>query len=205
MSKRTTEPDNDLANQAQTSGPDAAAEAGEPTPDAQIEALSAQLRDKDHEIAELKDKYLRALAEQENARKRIRQQSEESIRVQREALLRDLLPVVDNLELAVAASRTSGNGKSIVEGVEMVLRALHDLLRGHGVTFQQAVGRTFDPQFHEAVDHVEHPDHKPNTVIKEFSRGYQIGERVLRPARVTVSKASSEKRDTSDPEDVENG
>ncbi|MFI5353463.1 MAG: nucleotide exchange factor GrpE [Candidatus Binatales bacterium] len=159
------------------------------------ETLQAQLETKDREIAELNDKYLRALAEQENARKRIRQQAEESIRHQRESLLRDLLPIVDNLELAVAAARAGGNGEShesIIAGIEMVLRSMHDLLRGHGVTPQEAVGRSFNPQFHEAVDHLESPEHKPNTIVREYHRGYQIGDRVLRPARVAVAKAPSE-------------
>ncbi len=169
------------------SGPDSGARSTET-----LETLQAQLEAKDREIAEINDKYLRALAEQENSRKRIRQQGEESIRLQRESLLRDLLPIVDNLELAVAAARSGGDGESIVAGIEMVLRSLHDLLRGHGVTPQEAVGRSFNPQFHEAVDHLESPEHKPNTVVREYRRGYQIGDRVLRPARVAVAKASSE-------------
>ena len=100
------------------------------------------LKDKDQEIAELKDKYLRTLAEAENARRRIRQQSEDSVRVQRENLLRDLLPIVDNLERAVTAAKAKGggNGKSIVEGVEMVLASLMDFLKSHGV--RPSVGRT---------------------------------------------------------------
>src|SRR6202030_4805543 len=82
----------------------------------ELEALRAQLAEKDKEIAELKDKYLRTLADTENARKRIRQQSEESVRIQRENLLRDLLPIVDNLERAVSAAKAGGgNGKSIVQ------------------------------------------------------------------------------------------
>ncbi len=157
-------------------------------PPSELDALRAQLGEKEREIAELKDKYLRALADGENARKRIRQQSEESVRLQRENILRDLLPIIDNLERAVDAARGGGNGKPIVEGVEMVLRSLLDFLRGHGVTPQEAVGQPFNPQFHEAADHVESTEHPPNTVISEFHRGYQVGERVLRPARVTVAK-----------------
>lgn len=151
--------------------------------------LSEQLAAKDKEIAELKDKYLRALADTDNIRKRMRQQSEETVRLQRENLLRDLLPITDNLERAVEAARGGGNGKPIVEGVEMVLRSLLDFLRTNGVIPRESVGRPFDPQFHEAVDHVESVEHPPNTVISEFHRGYQVGERVLRPARVSVAKA----------------
>jgi len=159
--------------------------------DAEKTALLEQVANKDKEIAELKDKYLRALADTENVRKRMRQQNEDAVRLQREGLLRDLLPITDNLERAVDAARGGGNGKPIVEGVEMVLRSLLDFLRNHGVVPREAVGQPFDPQFHEAVDHIESGTHPPNTVITEFHRGYQVGERVLRPARVAVAKAPS--------------
>jgi molecular chaperone GrpE len=157
----------------------------------EMAALREQIAAKDKEVAELKDKYLRALADTDNIRKRMRQQSEDTVRLQRENLLRDLLPITDNLERAVEAARGGGNGKPIVEGVEMVLRSLLDLLRTNGVIPRESVGRPFDPQFHEAVDHVESGEHPPNTVINEFHRGYQVGERVLRPARVAVAKAPS--------------
>ncbi len=153
----------------------------------------AELAAKDREIAELKDKYLRVLADSENVRKRMRQQGDDSLRIQREGLLRDLLPIVDNLERAVEAARGSGSGGSIVEGVEMVLRSLMDFMRGHGVTSSDSVGRQFDPNLHEAVDHVESAAHEPNTVINEFHRGYQMGDRVLRPARVAVAKAPKDR------------
>jgi molecular chaperone GrpE len=146
------------------------------------------LEQKEQEAAELKDKYLRSLAESENARKRIRQQAEESARIQREGLLRDLLSIIDNLERAVAAARDGGNGKPIVEGVEMVLRSMTDFLRSHGVTQLSALGQPFDPLLHEAVDSVETTQHQPNTVVDEFMRGYYIGDRLLRPARVAVSR-----------------
>ena len=153
-----------------------------------LEEKQKALEEKEKEAAEFKDKYLRALAESENARKRIRQQAEEHTRLQREGLLRDLLSIIDNLERAVAAARDGGNGKPIVEGVEMVLRSMMDFLRSHGVTQVNAVGQPFDPLLHEAVDHVESTTHEPNVVVDEFVRGYQIGDRLLRPARVVVSK-----------------
>ena len=125
----------------------------------EMAALREQIANKDKEVAELKDKYLRALADTENIRKRMRQQSEDTVRLQRENLLRDLLPITDNLERAVEAARGGGNGKPIVEGVEMVLRSLLDFLRTNGVIPRESVGRPFDPQFHEAVDHVESGEH----------------------------------------------
>src|SRR5208282_3870432 len=143
---------------------------------------------KDKELAELKDKYLRTLAENENARRRIRQQSEDSVRLQKENLLRDLLPIVDNLERAVDAAKGSADGKSIVEGVRMVLASLMDFLKANGVRPMASVGEQFDPNRHEAADQVAHPTHPPNTVVDEFHRGYLINDKVLRPARVVVSK-----------------
>lgn len=164
------------------------------------------LEAKEQELAELRDKYLRALADNENARKRIRQQSEESVRIQREAILRDLLPIIDNLERAVEAARTSDSGsKTIIDGVEMVLRSMMDLLRAQGVTTLESVGQTFDPTRHEAVDHVASEVHAPNQIVQEFHRGYQIGDRVIRPARVSVSKGPGGQSDgETDASDVEN-
>jgi len=156
---------------------------------AEYDALKAKADATEAELAEFKDKYLRALADGENARKRIRQQSEESVKIQREGLLRDFLSILDNLERAVEAARGGGNGKSIVEGVEMVLTSIKDFLRSHGVSEVSTVGQTFDPLLHEAVDHVASAEHQPNTVISEFNRGYKVGERLLRPARVSVAKA----------------
>ena len=158
------------------------------TPNPETQQLQSQIAEKDKELAELKDRYLRALADNENARKRLRQQSEDTVRLQRENLLRELLPIIDNLERAVEAARGGGNGKPIVEGVEMVLRAMLEFLRIHGVTQISSLGELFDPQRHEAVDQIESNQHPPNTVVNEFHRGYQIGDRLLRPARVAVAK-----------------
>jgi molecular chaperone GrpE len=172
----------------------------EETPRSLIEKLQAQIADKDREVAELKDRYLRSLADNENTRKRFRQQSDETIRLQRENFLRELLPVVDNLERALDAARGGGNGEPIVEGVEMVLRSLLDFLKMHGVTQLTSVGQPFDPQRHEAVDQIESSQHPPNTVVNEFHRGYQIGDRLLRPARVAVAKGAQDNRGTGNPD-----
>jgi molecular chaperone GrpE len=185
------------------------AESTHPEGGSELDSLRAQLAEKDKEIAELKDKYLRTLAESENVRKRVRQQSEESVRIQREAILRDILPIIDNLERALEASRKGADVKVVVDGVEMTVKALIDFLRAQGVTPIQSVGQSFDPNRHEAADHVESEIHPPNTVVDEFHRGYLIGDRTLRPARVSVAKGSSagsSKRNNgeSDASDVDN-
>ncbi len=202
MSKRPENIDNQekaAATEAQAAAETAKAEAANDG-GSEAEKLMTQLAEKDKEIAELKDKYLRTLADFDNTRKRLRQQSEETVRLQRENLLRSILPVVDNLERAVAAAKGGGNGKSIVEGVEMVLQTMIDFLKGEGVTALNAVGQPFDPQRHEAMDQVESEAHPPNTVVSEFHRGYLIGERMLRPARVTVAKSASSKPEEGKPQ-----
>jgi molecular chaperone GrpE len=163
----------------------------------ETEDLRAHLAETARELAELKDKYLRVLAENENARKRMRQQAEDNVRMEREKLLRELLPVVDNLERTVAAARGGGNGKPIVEGAELVLRSMMDFLRAHGVVQISAKGERFDPAQHEALDHVENSGHEPGTVVGELHAGYKIGDRVLRPARVTVAKAPPRRGDAA--------
>jgi molecular chaperone GrpE len=160
-------------------------------PSIESEKLAAELAEKTRELAELNDTYLRALAESENVRKRARQQREETVRLQRENLIREILPIVDNLERALAAARGGGDSRAIVDGVEMVLRSLLDFLKAQGVSQLSAVGQPFDPNRHEAVDQVESAEHPPNTVVSEFHRGYLIGERTLRPARVSVAKGGA--------------
>jgi molecular chaperone GrpE len=153
--------------------------------------LAAELEAKGRELAELNDKYLRALAEAENTRKRTRQQSEETVRLQRENLLREILPIVDNLERAVHAAKSGADNRALVDGVELVLRSLLDLLKTHGVTPLSVVGEPFDPNRHEAVEQVASAEHPPNTVVSEYHRGYLIGDRMLRPARVAVTKGNA--------------
>jgi molecular chaperone GrpE len=177
------------------------------TAEVRLREFQTKLEEKEKELAELKDKYLRALADGENARKRIRQQSEETVRIQKEGLLRDLLPIVDNLERAVGAAREGASDSAlIVEGVQMVLRSLLDFLKTQGVIPIVSAGQPFDPTRHEAVDQVASDTHPPNTVVNEFHRGYLIGDRVLRPASVAVAKGLSSQRNNGEPgtSEVEN-
>jgi molecular chaperone GrpE len=181
-----------LATAGSTASSDASSDApadADPQDSAQD---NAQDNAKDKEIAELKDKYLRALAEHENARRRIRQQSEDSVKRQKENLLRDLLPVIDNLERAIEAAKAKSDVKSIIEGVQMVLASTLDLLKANGVVPMKSVGEKFDPNKHEAADHLPHSSHPPNTVVSEHHRGYLIQDKVLRPARVVVSKGDGD-------------
>jgi len=97
------------------------------------------------------------------------------------------LPVLDNLDRAMGAPATPGDEK-LRQGVELTARSFRDILAKEGVTAIDAVGKPFDPNFHEAVMTVESDEHEEDTVISEFQKGYQLGDRVIRPSMVQVSK-----------------
>jgi molecular chaperone GrpE len=150
-----------------------------------VEQLEARIRELEQDRDAQYDRYLRERADLENFKKRMQRDRAEALRFASEALIRELLPVVDNLERAIA--HRSGNEESVIEGVQMVLRALMDVLERHGVTRIEAEGAAFDPAKHQALAHVHAPDREPNQVVEQHQRGYQLHERLLRPALVTVS------------------
>ena len=166
--------------------------------------LREQLEAKKKDAAENYDRYLRQVAELENFKKRANREKDEAIRFANEALVKDLLPVVDNLERAVAHAKDGGNGKPLVEGVEMVLRGFFDILAKHGVITISAVGQPFDPVKHEAMAQVESASYDPNTVVEEYHKGYILRDRLLRPALVSVAKAPKSQGKKNDGSEVEN-
>ncbi|TMA60078.1 MAG: nucleotide exchange factor GrpE [Deltaproteobacteria bacterium] len=162
------------------------AEARADDPPAPSDAALAAAQD---EARQNHDRWLRAAADLENFKKRMARERTEAVRFANESFIRDLLPIVDNLERALEHARQGGNGKSIVEGLELVLKALVDVLERHGITKVEAAGVPFDPTHHEAVAHVETGDVEPNRVLEQHQPGYLLNERLLRPALVSVSKA----------------
>jgi len=156
-----------------------------------IAALDAQLEAAHDELRQANDRLLRERADAENLKKRTARERTEAVRFGTESLIKDLLPIVDNLERAVQHAQGGGEGKSLVEGVALVLKSLLDVLARHGVTRVEAAGAQFDPTHHEAVAHVESAAHPPNAVIEEHQAGYRLHERLLRPALVSVSKGPS--------------
>ena len=136
------------------------------------------------EIADLRDRSVRTLADFDNYRKRSERERRDAVRYAAAAPLGDLLEVVDNLGRALAAGGTADDLKL---GVEMTLRQLEDVLRRHGVESVPASGELFDPAHHEAVSRLEDPDVEAPTVVEELQRGYRLHDRLLRPARVVVA------------------
>jgi molecular chaperone GrpE len=172
--------------------------------EAQLADLKQQLEAKDIEAKNNYDRLLRQAAEMENYKKRTAREREEAARFANEILLKDLLPVVDNLERAIAHASGGGNGKPLVEGVEMVLRGLLEVLARHGVNQISAAGQTFDPAKHEAMAQVEAEDHEPNSVVEELHKGYMLRDRLLRPALVSVAKAAKTQEKKNQVSKVEN-
>jgi molecular chaperone GrpE len=160
---------------------------------ARSSTLEADLATAREEARQAHDRWVRTVADLENLKKRAARERADTIRFANENFARDLLPVVDNLERAAEHARGGGNGKPLVEGVELVLKSLLDVLERHGVTRVAAAGGApFDPTHHEAVAHVESAEHEPNSVMAEHQPGYRLNERLLRPALVTVAKAPSD-------------
>jgi molecular chaperone GrpE len=153
------------------------------------------------ELAATRDRMLRIAADLENFRRRALKDRQEALQYGHQNLVKDLLPTVDNLERAIDHARGGGEGQqeALLQGVELVLRELLSVLQRHGVKPIEAEGQPFDPSVHEAMAQAVDESVPPNTVLQVFQRGYQLKERLLRPARVVVSTSSA----TSKPNDGE--
>lgn len=136
-----------------------------------------------------KDKYLRALAEAENMRKRIQKEKQEMLRFGIENAIAEFIPAIDNFENALRfAANGSDEVKNWAKGFEMMLGQLQEVLNNNGIVSFSSVGMMFDPELHEAVESVETTEHPDGTIIQEFTKGYKSDTRTLRAARVKVAK-----------------
>jgi molecular chaperone GrpE len=161
------------------------ADAEEPGEADTEDAVQAELARLQQETGHLRELYLRKLADFDNFRKRKDKEMGE-FRVQANAeMLRDLLPVVDNLERALSVSGEDTGG--VRAGVELTLRQFKDVLSRHGVEELDPLGATFDPSLHEAVSRLHTAAAEPNTVVQVMQKGYRLGERLLRAALVVVA------------------
>ena len=158
-----------------------------PDPEGELARLREALEAKSREADAARDRYMRTVAEFDNARKRAVREREELIRGANEGLIRELLPVLDNLERALQAARGDAGAAAVTAGVELIQRELLRVLEKFGVTAFTSVGTPFDPERHEAVARVPAAGRPEMTVVGETARGYLLNGRVLRPAMVTVA------------------
>lgn len=187
MSKKKQEEKNQTPSPGEEGAPEEIPAENPPEPAAKDEATLAASQE---EAKRNWDLYLRARADLDNYRKRAQREKEDLGKFANEKILREILPVMDNLERALEHAGEEGGGKNgLLEGVEMTLKQFSRVLESFGVQPVAAVGKPFDPAHHEAMGQMESAEHPPNTVAKELQRGYLLNDRLLRPALVMVAKA----------------
>ena len=152
-----------------------------------LEKLQAQLEEKTREAAEYFDKWLRLRAEMENFKKRMEREKAEYLKFGNESLLKALLPILDNLERAIDHGKNAGNHSPLLEGVEMIRKEFAGLLERFGVKPVPTEGEAFDPEKHEAISQ-EESELEANRVVSAVQNGYFYHDRLLRPAKVVVSR-----------------
>ncbi len=153
-----------------------------------LEELRAQLEQLEKAYAELQDKYIRLYAEFDNYKKRIAKEREENLKYSNESLLRELLPVLDNLENALKHAKDGGEFFPFVEGVRLTFNQFLSILYKFGVERIDSLNEKFNPMRHEAVDYIE-KEGEDGIVIEELRKGYTYYNRLLRPSLVIVSKS----------------
>jgi molecular chaperone GrpE len=155
----------------------------------QVLTTDEELRKLQKEMLDYKDKYLRMLADSENARKRLQKEKQELARYAIENVIVDFLHPLDNLENALSfAQDMSDEVKNWAFGFQMILSQFKDILAQQGVTAIESKGLPFDPHVQEAIEMIVTDVHPPGIVLEELVRGYKMGDRMIRPARVKVSK-----------------
>jgi molecular chaperone GrpE len=152
--------------------------------------LEAKLAAAEKEKKDNYDRFLRAAADLENTRKRQKRELEDAKFETKNKVLKEMLPVVDNLERAIEHAGAAGEKNPILEGVQLVLRQFTAAFERLEVTPVDAMGQPFDPNLHEAISQQE-SDQPPGTIVQVLQRGYRAGERLLRPALVVVAKAKA--------------
>ena len=157
----------------------AAAEASDP-----LQALTAERDRLAEDKASLFDRFLRARADFDNYRKRLEKERKKDLHRVSMEMVREMLPVMDALERALASQ---GGDDEFRSGIQLIARQLWDTLARFGLEPIQALGQTFDPHLHEAVERVETEDHDDQTILTEWQRGYLFRKRLLRPALVKVA------------------
>ena len=160
-----------------------------------MEQLQEQIRLKDEEIANQKDTFLREKAELENFKKRLAKEKDDFVQFANERLLQELIQIEDNLERALEVPNATL--ESLKEGVEMIQKQFSTFLKNQKVEPIEAIGKDFDPTLHEVLNQQESEEHEENTVIEEYSKGYTLNGRILRPAKVVISKKPAEKKEDS--------
>ena len=160
----------------------------------------SELEQAQQEAKEARDEMLRMRAETDNLRKRLQKEKQDSVQFANERLIKQLIPIFENLDRALKAPDT--NVDSLKEGVKLTSDQVLALFKKENVEPIKAVGEAFDPSIHEVLSQMESNDHDENTIIEEFSKGYRMNGRVLLPSRVVTAKKPTETK--TDDQDADN-
>ncbi|MHB8907921.1 MAG: nucleotide exchange factor GrpE [Syntrophales bacterium] len=175
--------------------PQGGAENTDPRPEGKTttreEELMGKIQELEKKAAENYDKYVRSAAEFDNYRKRSVREKADAIKYGNETLLRDILPLVDNLDRAMDHASNSDDFDAFKKGLKMLHEQLMCCLKKHGVEMIDTSGKDFDPNVHEAMLTVESDEHEAMKIVSEFERGYLLNGRLLRPAKVCVCRRSN--------------
>jgi len=173
---------------------------GSEQPAASEEFSSEEIERMAGQLVENRDKYVRLLADFDNFRRRAHKDRQDVIEYGHENLVKDLLSTVDNLDRAIehAHQNDGGDLASLLQGVELVQREFYAVFAQHEVHVIDAEGSEFDPSLHEAMAQVQDDSAAPNTVIEVLQKGYQLRDRLLRPARVVVAKSPADEKETTE-------
>ncbi len=155
--------------------------------------LLKKLRETEEEAQKNYDLYIRAYAEMENVKKRVIKEREELRKYANESLIKEILPVIDNLQKAISHAHNGENPLGLIEGLKLTLDSLMMTLEKAGLQEVEAEGKPFDPNFHESISQQRDDKVPPGHVITEFQRGYLLNGRLIRPARVVISQGEADK------------
>ena len=194
VEQRTRSGESEVLDVEASSGPDGDVAAAGVSAEPAAQALSARLAEAEERVRQLeaqakldKDAALRGAADLDNARKRAQRDLQEGVRFANERLLKDFLPVLDNLERALSQGSGTRDWGSLEQGLQMTQKQFEATLARHGARPLTALGQPFDPNLHQAVERVETDEADDHTVIGEFQKGYNFKGKLLRPAMVRVA------------------
>lgn len=154
-----------------------------------------ELEKTQQELEETRDKLLRLAAEFENFKKRMERERGLALKYAEESIIKELLPAIDNLERALEQGKETHNAEDLLAGVELTHKGLLTTLEKFEVASMDCLGAPFDPNHHEALAMEETDEMDPNSVLKEFQKGYTYKDRLIRPAKVVVSKKAEETKE----------
>ena len=183
--------ENEANGTVPASAEEPASEKSEAAEGAEATAAADPLAEAKAEAQKNKEQWMRTAADFDNFRKRSRREIDDARRAGREEMLKEFLPVFDNLERAIQSAQRAQEVKAVADGLNMILRQFIDTLGRVNITKVPTVGKEFDPTVHEAIQQVESDEHTPGTIVAEVQPGYVQGDRLVRPAMVVVAKPGS--------------